>query len=88
MNIARHVAKRIFCFNPAHFLSNMPSYDVASNIRQSLHSGAKDWPCLGRAVQVDPFKPTLKAPGTKRFKLKYDIMLSVLLSISTCAATP
>jgi len=23
-------------------------------------------------VQVDPVKPTLKAPGTKRLKLKYD----------------
>ena len=27
---------------------------------------------LGRAVQVDPIKPTLKAPGTMRLKLKYD----------------
>jgi hypothetical protein len=26
----------------------------------------------GRAVQVDPIKPTLKAPGTKRLKLYYD----------------
>ena len=24
----------------------------------------------GRAVQVDPIKPTLKAPGTKRFETK------------------
>ena len=24
------------------------------------------------AVQVDPIRPTLKAPGTKRLKLKYD----------------
>jgi len=31
---------------------------------------------LGRAVQVDPIKPTLKAPGTKRLKLKYDEQLS------------
>jgi len=23
-------------------------------------------------VQVDPIKPTLKAPGTERLKLKYD----------------
>ena len=29
-----------------------------------------------RAVQVDPIKPTLKAPGTKRLKLKYDEVLS------------
>jgi hypothetical protein len=30
----------------------------------------------GRAVQVDPIKPTLKAPGTKRLKLKDDRLLS------------
>jgi hypothetical protein len=29
----------------------------------------------GRAVQVDPIKPTLKAPGTKRLKLKCDDLL-------------
>ena len=33
----------------------------------------------GWAVQVDPIKPTLKAPGTKRSKLKYDNLLSILL---------
>jgi len=27
---------------------------------------------VGKAVQVDPIKPTLKAAGTKRLKLKYD----------------
>jgi len=30
----------------------------------------------GRAVQVDPIKPALKAPGTKRLKLIYDGPLS------------
>ena len=30
----------------------------------------------GRAVQVDPVKPKLKAPGTKRFKLTYHGQLS------------
>jgi hypothetical protein len=30
----------------------------------------------GRAVQVAPIKPTLKAPGTKRLKLDYDAPLS------------
>jgi len=30
----------------------------------------------GRAVQFDPTKPTLKAPGTKRLKLKHDEPLS------------
>jgi hypothetical protein len=33
----------------------------------------------GRAVQVDPIKPTLKALGTKPLKLKYDKLLSILL---------
>ena len=30
----------------------------------------------GEAVQVDPIKPTLKPTGTKRLKLKCDILLS------------
>jgi len=30
----------------------------------------------GRAVQVDPIKPKLKAPANKRFKLKYDELVS------------
>ena len=30
----------------------------------------------GLAVQVDPIKPTLKPPGTKRLKLNYDEPLS------------
>jgi hypothetical protein len=30
----------------------------------------------GRAVQVDPIKPTLKAPGIKQLKLYYDELLS------------
>jgi hypothetical protein len=30
----------------------------------------------GEAVQVDPIKPTLKAPGTNRLKLNYDALLS------------
>ena len=32
---------------------------------------------LGRAVQVDPIKPKLKAPGTKRLKLNFDALLSI-----------
>ena len=31
---------------------------------------------MGKAVQVDPIKPTLRAPGAKRLKLKYDETLS------------
>jgi hypothetical protein len=30
----------------------------------------------GRAVQVHPIKPTLKPTGTKRLKLKCDVLLS------------
>ena len=33
--------------------------------------GAAFVPVLGRAAQVDPIKPLLKAPGNKRLKLKY-----------------
>jgi len=28
-------------------------------------------------VQIDPIKPAMKAPGTKRLKLKYDKRLSI-----------
>jgi hypothetical protein len=31
--------------------------------------------CRGEAVQVDPIKPTLKAPGMDRLKLNYDKLL-------------
>jgi hypothetical protein len=34
----------------------------------------------GKAEQVDPIKPTLKPPGTKRLNPKYDKLLSNLLS--------
>jgi hypothetical protein len=34
-------------------------------------SGAHAPLALGRAVQVDPIKPILKSPKTKRLKLKY-----------------
>jgi len=30
----------------------------------------------GRAVQFDPIKPTVKAPGSERLKLKYEELLS------------
>ena len=36
----------------------------------------------GRAVQVEPMKPILKPPGTKRLKLKYDKLLSILLQVA------
>jgi len=39
-------------------------------------------------VQVEPTKPVLKAPGSKRLKLKCDERFLTLLSNSACAATP
>ena len=41
---------------------------------------------VGRC-RFHPIKPTLKAPETKRLKLKYEEMLSNLVPNSTCAAT-
>jgi hypothetical protein len=41
-------------------------------------SGSGDGGDDGRAVQFDPIKPTLKAPETKRLKLRYDGPLSNL----------
>jgi hypothetical protein len=38
-----------------------------------LQHGVSD---LGRAVQIDPMKPMLKAPGSNLLKLKYDVLLS------------
>jgi len=36
----------------------------------------KNFILLGRALQVNPIKPTLKAPGTMRLKLNCDELLS------------
>jgi hypothetical protein len=38
---------------------------------------------LGGVVHVDPMKPTLKSPRTKRLKLKYKEPLSVLKAPGT-----
>jgi hypothetical protein len=56
----------------------MASVDVASNIWHALIHGdlRRRRSAHGRAVQVDPIIPTLKAPGTKRLKLQYDELLS------------
>ena len=44
--------------------------------RQRRHEDLGGHGVQGRAVHVDPTKPTLKPPGTKRLKLKYDDVLS------------
>ena len=49
-------------------------YKMGFNDREIVAlSGAH---ALGRAVQVDPINPKLKAPGTERLKLKYNNLLS------------
>jgi len=69
---------------------------AASRVRAALASAPPESlralaALLGEAVQLDPIKPTLKAQGTKGLKLKYVKncfqFASILLSISTCAAT-
>jgi len=45
------------------------------NLRRSTLAAARA-AALGMAVQVDPIKPTLKASGTKRLKLKHCKLLS------------
>jgi hypothetical protein len=50
----------------------MRLYDVVGNKFQSLLGGAAvqhPQSLQGRAVQVDPMRPTLKAPGSDRLKL-------------------
>ena len=45
-------------------------------------------PFFGKALQLEPMKPVLPAPGTKCLNPKYDEQFfQTLLSYSTCAAT-
>jgi hypothetical protein len=51
-------------------------------VRRRVGAGAVAQPAdvpvrPGRAVQADPIKLTLKPPGTKYLKVKYDILLSI-----------
>jgi len=65
----------------------MTPSDVASNVRAALRGEQQSAvaqilcrarhrrrhrQCQGEAVQVDPIKPKLIGPGTKRLKLMYD----------------
>jgi len=86
--------------NP-RFLMYLPPCNMLSSCWWALHSGGGVrvggrrgggyGPPLalapGRAVQVDPMKPKLKAPGSERLKLNCNDCLHILLSNSTCAAT-
>ena len=57
-------------------LSQVPTCDLASIFRRALLRADLESGPLGRVVQVDPMKPKLKPPGTKRLKLEYDGLLS------------
>ena len=48
---------------------------LLARVRQS-QQGQDGGRAPGRMVHVDPLKLTLKAPGSKRLKLKYDLLLS------------
>jgi len=59
----------------------VPTCDVASITRWALQPGQGQQEQeleqkQGRPVQVEPIEPMLKAPGTKRLKLRYDESLS------------
>ena len=56
----------------------MSPWPAACNAMETLlvHSSH-----LGRAVQVDPMKLILKAPGTKRLKQKYDKLLTLCFQV-------
>ena len=49
---------------------------LISNCTRTARGGARTVRRSGGAVQVDPIKPTLKAPGIKLLKLEYDNPLS------------
>jgi hypothetical protein len=57
----------------------MPFKHLAADLLQllcRLRDGRREVHRLGGAVQVEPIKPALKAPGIKLLKLKYDKPLS------------
>jgi hypothetical protein len=58
---------------PGKFTRRKGGNGVGINIARAARDLCGD---LGRAVQIDPMKPMLKPPRTKRLKLKCDILLS------------
>ena len=58
-----------------------PARQTCGDTKEGYYIGrevAAGAPEHGRPVQVEPMKPVLKAPGTKRLKLKYNKLLSSL----------
>jgi hypothetical protein len=50
------------------FLSSFPSKVILRHYTKAQHKPVGRSSRHGMAVQVDPIKPTLKAPGAKRLK--------------------
>jgi len=60
-------------------------YAVVGDVRGAAVPHA---PPHGKAMQVEPVKPMLKEPGTKRLKLNFVKVLSfTAFNVTTCAAT-
>ena len=81
-----------------HFIITMTPEKMAEAVKEGIEKKFKltsklsmaNMHCFdehGGAVQVDPLKPTLKPPKTKRLKLKHDEPPLNLLSNFSCAAT-
>jgi len=58
------------------YLANRPGTGESAVVDVEALREARVVRHLGKVVQVDPIKPTLKAPGNGRLKLKCDILLS------------
>ena len=82
-----------FCFQiqlaPLHLGAARPEPEPALRLGRSdllLRQGRH-----GRAVQVDPINPTLKAPGNKRLKVNFDEPLSnfaCIFNLRRCSKDP
>ena len=56
--------------------SSTASTAAAAPAQFSSSSASSNGSIIGQAVQVEPTKSKLKAPGTKRLKLEFENMLS------------
>jgi hypothetical protein len=60
-------------YDGAHAATRGPAADCGAHVSPGTVHGVQR---LGKAVQVNPIKITLKAPGSERLKLRCDEMLS------------
>jgi hypothetical protein len=63
---------KLQCYEPLSnfaFKFKLRRYNEEPHI--NIYSGFEE-ECIGRAVRVDPIRPTLKAPGSVLSKLRYD----------------